>query len=292
MFQELVRFVERRNELVVVTGAGISTESGIPDYRGPQGAYSTGFKPVMHQKFVSCERTRKRYWGRSMVGWEKFARCRPNRAHLALSQLESMGKVSGIVTQNVDRLHHLAGSKRVLELHGTTHEVVCLNCTYRTTRKEFQEELERLNPASGVCGAAGGRPPHTTFEGTPGLQRPDGDIEVEVEERFQVPVCPKCDARNEVGMLKPDVTFFGDNVPPWRHEMATSLVKSSDGMLIVGSSLMVFSAFRLAKLALDSGKGVAVLNMGETRIDDHDNLLKYEGPIGETMQRLQRSMIF
>ena len=260
--EDLVRFVETHDAVSVITGAGISTESDIPDYRGPNGAYTTGFKPMMHQKFVSCEKTRKRYWGRSMLGWEKFRHCRPNLAHLALARLEEMGQVSGIITQNVDRLHQKAGSKKVLELHGTTHEVICLDCDYRCSRDQMQLDLKKLNPALAdaqrwriLDGQGKLRARHSTAEGTPGLQRPDGDVEVEIDEGFIVPPCPSCS-----GLLKPDVIFFGDNVPRQRVEAANSLIKSSDGILVIGSSLMVFSAYRLCKLAEEHGIPVAVLN--------------------------------
>jgi len=226
-----------------------------------------------------------------MEGWRKFSRCRPNSGHIALANMESTGRVNGIITQNVDRLHQQAGSKRVLELHGTTHEVVCLECSYRTPRDAFQGVLEELNPPTADADVSG-KPLFSTAQGTPGLQRPDGDVEIDVAEAFSVPHCPKCSrgegGQSGDGILKPDVTFFGDNVPRWRHEAANELVRGSDGLLVVGSSLMVFSAFRIAKLAQDLGIEIAVLNAGETRIDEFDGLIKHEAPIGETMTRLVR----
>mmetsp|Transcript_27354 Transcript_27354/g.57954 ORF Transcript_27354/g.57954 Transcript_27354/m.57954 type:complete len:350 (-) Transcript_27354:89-1138(-) len=281
----LLSFIEERENIVVISGAGISTESDIPDYRGPKGAYTTGFKPVMHQKFVSCEKTRRRYWGRSQLGWPKFSLCRPNAGHFGLARLEAIGRVKAIVTQNVDRLHQAAGSREVLELHGTTHTVGCLSCDYQACRESFQRTLDALNPGPGNVGDGGKVDEvarHTTPEGTPGLQRPDGDVEAEIGAGYVVPACPRCG-----GILKPDVTFFGDNVPRWRVDAANDLVASSDGVLVVGSSLMTFSAFRLAKLAEKEGKKIAVLNMGHTRIDGMASVVvKCEAPIGQAMSQI------
>ena len=272
----------------MITGAGISTESNIPDYRGPNGAYTTGFKPMMHQRFVSDENARKRYWGRSMLGWYTFSSCRPNLAHQALAQLEERQVVDHIITQNVDRLHQRAGSKKVLELHGTTWEVMCMSCNYRTDRDHLQETFEVLNPSvvEKVRQVQKTYSNVRALESTPGLQRPDGDIEVEIDwTQFNVPPCPSCG-----GVLKPDVVFFGDNVPKPRVDEAHNLVLNSERILVIGSSLMVFSAFRLAKLAEDNGIPIAVLNMGETRIDSFKGLVKLEAKIGETMTSVLKCM--
>merc|ERR1711977_670120 len=289
-FEDLLRYIETKKRLCVLTGAGVSTESNIPDYRGPQGAYKRGYKPVMHLDFVRSEKTRQRYWGRSMRGWREFANCQPNRAHFALADLEAMGIVSGIITQNVDRLHQRAGSKRVLELHGTTHEVTCLTCGNRTPRDQVQALLEKLNPTESFPSNSNGRTPlYTTPRGTPGLARPDGDVEVTVDEGFVIPPCSLCGP--DRGMLKPSVTFFGDNVEKQLVEEANEMVKESDGFLVVGSSLMVFSAFRLAKLASDLGMEIGVLNMGETRADGFENLIKHQAPIGETMGKVRSCIL-
>jgi NAD-dependent deacetylase sirtuin 4 len=194
----------------------------------------------MHQKFVSDESQRERYWGRSYWGWETFSKSRPNACHAALSHLEKLGKVRSIITQNVDRLHQMAGSKRVLELHGTTWVVTCLEpeCDYKVGREKFQQTLLSMNPqivekeklrhhANGdskysvgndVDGDSAVRLNVRAMEHTPGLTRPDGDVEVELQETFHYPSCPRCGP--EKGVLKPDVTFFGDNVPKQRVKLA------------------------------------------------------------------------
>jgi NAD-dependent deacetylase sirtuin 4 len=245
---------------LVLTGAGCSTESNIPDYRGPQGAYTTGFKPMTHQAFMKSEDNRSRYWMRSYAGWHKFSNVQPNDAHTSIAWLQSKGFINSVITQNVDRLHHKAGSPHdaVLELHGTTHEVVCLTCKASTTREEMQRLLARYN-ASSVHGVLRSS---TDADTNAHQQRPDGDVEVKGQ-GFLVPPCPACG-----GILKPDVVFFGDSVPKDRSQRALELAQQAAYLLVVGSSVTVFSAFRLVKAAKENGAQIGILNFGNTRADD------------------------
>lgn len=240
---------------LVLTGAGCSTESNIPDYRGPQGAYTTGFKPMTHQAFMKSEDNRSRYWMRSYAGWHKFSNVQPNDAHTSIAWLQSKGFVNSVITQNVDRLHHKAGSPHdaVLELHGTTHEVVCLTCKALTPREEMQRLLARYNETSSL----------ESNPLNPHQQRPDGDVEVKGHTGFMVPPCPACG-----GILKPDVVFFGDSVPKDRSQRALELAQQAAYLLVVGSSVTVFSAFKLVKAAKENGAQIGILNFGNTRADD------------------------
>ncbi|GAQ88208.1 sirtuin [Klebsormidium nitens] len=282
--QALHDFIVESEKLLIVTGAGVSTESGIPDYRSPTGAYSTGFKPMTHQEFVRSAASRQRYWARSYFGWRRFFGTQPNETHRALATLEERGRVrGGMITQNVDRLHHACGSSP-LELHGTTHHVVCMNCQDLTDRQMFQEKLAATNPQwiDSIEAAERGE---DVLAGTPGLQRPDGDVEIGEEflrkGLFKVPVCENCGADT----LKPDVVFFGDNVPKWRVDCAMGMVQDSDAMLVVGSSLMVLSAYRLARAAADASTPIAILNVGPTRADDLATL-RVGARSGEVLPRL------
>ncbi|MCO5583910.1 hypothetical protein L7F22_037827 [Adiantum nelumboides] len=243
----LYQFLQTSHKLAVLTGAGISTESGIPDYRSPNGAYSTGFKPITHQEFIHSEKSQKRYWARSYAGWKKFINAQPGETHTALAKLESRGYIEDIITQNVDRLHHRAGS-HAFELHGTTHEVICLNCRNITSRQEFQNRVKELNPEWAVAVEAVDKGNAVLSAGM--QQRPDGDIEIDErfwEGRFQIPTCEICS-----GMLKPNVVLFGDNLPKPRSKNALAMISKADAVLVLGSSLMVLSAFRLAKYGLPS----------------------------------------
>ncbi|MGB5062413.1 MAG: NAD-dependent protein deacetylase [Candidatus Competibacter sp.] len=245
----LAAFVERHPRLFVLTGAGCSTDSGIPDYRDRNGDWKRR-QPVRYQEFVASERTRQRYWARSLLGWPAFARARPNATHAALARLEAAGFVHQLVTQNVDGLHQQAGSRRVIDLHGRLDAVVCLACGTRGSRAEMQSALERENPAFAVLAAAVG---------------PDGDADLEDVDfgGFRVPDCPQCG-----GILKPAVVFFGETVPKPRVERACQRLADADALLVIGSSLMVFSGYRFCKLATARGQPIAVLNLGRTRADD------------------------
>ncbi|KAI5062968.1 hypothetical protein GOP47_0021515 [Adiantum capillus-veneris] len=276
----LYQFLQTSHKLAVLTGAGISTESGIPDYRSPNGAYSTGFKPITHQEFIRSEKSQKQYWARSYAGWKKFIAAQPGETHVALAKLELRGYVKDIITQNVDRLHHRAGSN-AFELHGTTHEVICLNCSNITSRHEFQNRVKELNPEWALAVEA-------VEKGNAGLsagmqQRPDGDLEIGEsfwEGRFQIPSCEICS-----GVLKPNVVLFGDNLPKLRSENSLAMISKADAVLVLGSSLMVLSAFRLAKAAYDMKKPLAIVNIGSTRADGLASL-KIECRTGEILARV------
>ncbi|CAN1132724.1 NAD-dependent protein deacylase SRT2 [Linum perenne] len=275
----LYHFFDQSTKLVVLTGAGMSTECGIPDYRSPNGAYSSGFKPITHQEFVRSNRARRRYWARSYAGWRQFTAAQPGAAHLALASLEKAGRINFMVTQNVDRLHHRAGSSP-LEIHGTVYSVICLDCGFSFCRELFQEQLKDLNPkwAEAIDSLDGGVPGSDKSFGM--KQRPDGDIEIDEkfwEQDFHIPTCQKCN-----GVLKPDVVFFGDNVPKERAEKAMAAAKDCDAFLVLGSSVMTMSAFRLIKAAHEVGAATAVVNLGETRADKFVPL-KINARLGEVI---------
>ncbi|AKQ67804.1 NAD-dependent protein deacetylase of SIR2 family [Myxococcus hansupus] len=236
----------RRRRTVVLTGAGCSTESGIPDYRGP-GTRARARNPIQHREFMTRPEVRARYWARSLMGWPRFSSARPNAAHAALAALEQAGHVPGLITQNVDQLHHAAGSSRVIELHGALARVRCLTCGAQERRVDLQERLLALNPDFS----------HEVLE-----LRPDGDADLTSEQlsSFHVPACRLCD-----GPLKPDVVFFGDNVPVPTVEAAFALLEEGDALLVVGSSLAIFSGYRFLVRASERRMPIAILNMGECR---------------------------
>ena len=246
----LAGFLEASGRVVVLTGAGCSTESGIPDYRDANGEWKHA-RPVMYQQFVGSEATRQRYWARSLVGWRRISHATPNRAHLALARLEAAGFVSGLLTQNVDGLHTRAGSADVVDLHGRLDTVQCLSCGALSDRTEFQVRLEASNPQLANL--------------TPSAIAPDGDaILADVDyASVNVPPCAACG-----GILKPHVVFFGEGVPPARLAQAFARLDAADALLVVGSSLMVFSGYRFVQSAVRGGKPVAAVNLGRTRADD------------------------
>lgn len=233
----------------VLTGAGISTASGIPDYRDIDGQWKRT-PPVTFQAFTGDPLTNARYWARSFVGWPRMALSGPNDAHRALAGWQSTGRLSALLTQNVDRLHARAGHQDVIDLHGRIDQVICLQCHSPSTRADLQERLREANPEWGGLDAAAA---------------PDGDADLEGVDfaQFRVPACESCG-----GMLKPDVVFFGENVPRDRYENARDRLLQSDALLVVGSSLMVYSGFRFARLAYEHGRPIALLNRGRTRADD------------------------
>ena len=241
--------------LVALTGAGISTTSGIPDYRSPNGSYSRGHKPIQHHEFVRSEEKRRRYWARSYVGFGYFSLARPNAAHHALAALESAGRLAGVITQNVDGLHSAAGQQRVIDLHGRIDEVECLDCRARSSRAALQHRLHSSNV----------RWAESVQERAPSELRADGDSELSDAEcaAFVVPPCEVCG-----GVLKPAVTFFGGSLPAHPVEVAAEEVEAADALLVVGSSLQVYSAFRLARAAAHAAKPLLVVNNGPTRADD------------------------
>ena len=260
----LRRFVDAHPRLFVLTGAGVSTASGIPDYRDLEGGWKRP-PPVTLQAFTASATTRSRYWARSLVGWRRFGSAQPNDAHRALARLEAAGRVEALLTQNVDGLHQRAGSRSVIDLHGRLDEVRCLSCERRTPRAQFQHELERRNP-DWLALEAG--------------DAPDGDADLDGLDfaAFDAPDCAHCG-----GLLKPDVVFFGESVPRERVERARTHLAASDAMLVVGSSLMVFSGFRFAREAAALGKPVAAINLGRTRADDL-LALKVERDCGSALQ--------
>ena len=263
--QRLADFVHRHPRLAVLTGAGVSTDSGIPDYRDRNGQWKRK-PPVDHRDFMKCAATRRRYWGRALIGWPVIRNSAPNPAHFHLAELEQRGHINLLITQNVDRLHQRAGSERVIDLHGRADEIRCMDCDYRAMRQLVHDRSYELNPDFR----------HYTAE-----TAPDGDADLEVDfSRFNVADCPEC-----AGILKPDVVFFGDNVPKTRVQEALAALKNSDGLLVVGSSLMVYSGFRFCRYAKEWGKPIAALNLGRTRADELLDL-KLNAPIADTLAHM------
>ncbi|MFO1205039.1 MAG: NAD-dependent protein deacetylase [Burkholderiales bacterium] len=258
---DLAAFVRAYPRLFVLTGAGLSTDSGIPDYRDGEGRWKRS-SPVTLQEFLRADAVRRRYWARSMIGWPIMSGARPNAAHRALAQLQAAGHVRQLVTQNVDELHQRAGSVDVVELHGSIARVGCLDCGTELSRAALQGMLEAANPAHRCLSAAAA---------------PDGDADVEPAAlaEFEVPACPHCG-----GLLKPSVVFFGENVPRPRVDTAMRALEEADAMLVVGSSLMVYSGYRFCEHAQRLGKPIAAINLGRTRAD-HLLSLKVERPCAE-----------
>jgi len=246
--ERLVSLVAGRR-VVALTGAGCSTESGIPDYRGA-GTPAPARKPIQHDAFLRRPEVRQRYWARSTVGWARFSRARPNAAHRALAALEEAGVLPGVITQNVDRLHQEAGSRRVVELHGALAEVLCLDCGAAEPRAEVQDRLLAVNPGWLDRAAA---------------MAPDGDADLPAGEvaTFEVVACRRCG-----GTLKPDVVFFGGSVAERTLATAWELFDEAGALLVVGSSLAVYSGFRFVRRAVERGLPIAVVNLGPTRADE------------------------
>lgn len=269
----------RDRRVVVLAGAGCSTESGIPDYRGPEGSLRAR-KPIQYQEFVRSDAARLRYWARSAVGWLRFSAARPNPAHLALAQLEEGGVVRGVITQNVDGLHQAAGSRRVVELHGSLASVRCLGCGHTVSRDTFQERLGALN-AEWMD-----RLRERTARGEVEVA-PDGDAELPASalESFRVPACEVCG-----GVMKPDVVFFGENVPAARVEEAWRLFAEGEVLLVVGSSLTVYSGRRFIYRAQQEGVPIAIVNLGSTRADEAA-AAKVEGPLGRVLPRVAAALL-
>jgi NAD-dependent SIR2 family protein deacetylase len=270
-YSSLQDFVDRHERLFILTGAGCSTRSGIPDYRDADGQWKRA-QPVTYQAFMGEEKTRRRYWARSLIGWRLIRQAEPNDAHRALAELEAMGKTELLLTQNVDRLHQAAGSERVIDLHGRIDLVRCMDCEQRSPRVELQDELGRLNADWLDLDAA---------------EAPDGDADLEGADfsSFVVPSCRRCG-----GLLKPDVVFFGENVPRDRVDAAFRHLDKADAMLIVGSSLMVYSGFRFVERAVRLGKPVAAVNLGRTRADAL-LMLKAEEPCESALSFLLGSRV-
>ncbi|XP_076335737.1 NAD-dependent protein lipoamidase sirtuin-4, mitochondrial-like [Tachypleus tridentatus] len=267
--EKLQEFIDNSKRMLVLTGAGISTESGIPDYRSKGiGLYAKGSsRPIQFKDFMCEEPVRKKYWARNYVGWPRFSSVKPNISHICLSNWEKRGKLFSLVTQNVDRLHHKSGSEKVIELHGTTYRVKCMSCGNKISRFLFQYILKSFNPDL----------QKETFE-----IHPDGDVKIDsgLEQGFQVAACERCG-----GILKPDVVFFGETVPKQRVEKIYQKVNNSDAVLSIGSSLEVYSSYRFVLAAVEQNKPVAVLNIGPTRAD-HFCSLKISAKCSEILSRI------
>jgi NAD-dependent SIR2 family protein deacetylase len=252
------------DKFLILTGAGISTPSGIPDYRDSDGV-RRGRQPMMYQEFLAAPESRRRYWARAMLGWPRVRKARPNAAHEALATLQQRGRISDLITQNVDTLHDQAGSQDVIELHGSLHRVLCLDCGQRSERDAIQQQMEAQNPY---------------LSGVDAVQAPDGDtlLDPAFEARFQVPQCPHCAGER----MKPDVVFFGENVAQPTAARALAAAENAAGLLVVGSSLMAYSAFRLCRVIAERGKPLMAINLGKTRADDLLDL-KIEGSCEELL---------
>jgi len=299
--QTLLEWFQDKKQVLCLTGAGLSTESGIPDYRGHQGSYHKGHKPMVHDQFMNSEYQRKRYWGRGMVGWKPFESVQPNAGHMAIAKLEQLGQLGvhledssdfydphglelewpfssgqqtlALITQNVDSLHRRAGSRAIVELHGRTDHVKCMTCGAHRDRYDFHGELETLNREwlDAALSAT-----------SDDALRPDGDAAVQTEsyDEILIPPCTECGS-----FVKPDVVFFGDSVPKHRVRLCETAVSSCEGLLVVGSSLAVHSAFRHVRAACQQGIPVAILNVGETRAEVEGlPVLKIEAPAGPTLE--------
>ncbi|MER8039809.1 NAD-dependent protein deacetylase [Streptomyces hydrogenans] len=240
--------VVRGGGVLVLSGAGISTESGIPDYRGEGGSLAR-HTPMTYQDFTGGERARRRYWARSHLGWRTFGRARPNDGHRAVAAFGRAGLLTGVITQNVDGLHRAAGSDGVVELHGGLDRVVCLDCGDVSARRELARRLEEANPG---------------FDPVPAAVNPDGDADLTDEQvaDFHVVPCVVCG-----GVLKPDVVFFGETVPAERVERCRELVRGAASVLVLGSSLTVMSGLRFVRQAAQAGTPVVIVNRDATRGD-------------------------
>ncbi len=271
--EALKHFIEASERLFVLTGAGISTESGIKDYRSEGvGLYATSSqRPTTYDKFLHSAQVRQRYWARNTTAWPVFSNFTPNISHKYLASLEHQGKVHWLVTQNVDNLHHKAGSRRLTELHGTVFSVICLDCHYMYPRPEIQEQIFRENSG---------------WVAQPQGFAPDADVFVDEElvKKFRPPMCQKCG-----GVLKPDVVFFGDSVPKSRVEEINKRLMESDACLVIGSSLQTYSSLRHVKLAKQLGLPLLVLNIGATRADSLADI-KINGRSGEACEWLQENL--
>lgn len=251
-------------DVAVLSGAGISTESGIPDYRGPSGATLRRHAPMTFQVFTGDPVARRRYWARGYLGWHQFAAAPPNAGHEAVAELERRRLVLGVITQNVDGLHQRAGSSSVIDLHGRLDRVICLDCGSVERRDSVHQRIATANAG---------------WEATITTVNPDGDVDVPESEldEFVVVACMVCG-----GTLKPDVVYFGERVPRERVEASFEMLNSASALLVLGSSLHVFSGRRFVAHAVNAGKPVAIVNQGPTRGDDLATL-RLDAPLGQTL---------
>ncbi|WP_254052168.1 NAD-dependent protein deacetylase [Aeromicrobium sp. A1-2] len=247
---------------LVLTGAGVSTDSGIPDYRGPGSPART---PMTYQEFVRTPEGRQRYWARAHVGWSRMRGAEPNATHLALTRLQRAGRLTGLITQNVDGLHERAGHREVIDLHGRIDRVICLGCRDVTPRADLHTRLAALNPG---------------YESRIGEIAPDGDVVLGVTDDFRVAACTTCR-----GDLKPDVVFFGENVPKDRVQRSYGLVEQAEALVVLGSSLQVMSGLRFVRAARKRDIPIIIVNRGATRADDLATL-KVDAGCAETLAAL------
>ena len=267
----------------MLTGAGLSTESGIPDYRGPDGTRRV--TPMQYAEFAGSSEARRRYWARSYIGWQRFSRAQPNRGHRAVAQLQRAGLLRGLITQNVDGLHQAAGAQDVVELHGSLDQVVCLTCGDRSGRWSLHERLAAANPGfTDLVGAIASAPDGARVSSQ---IRPDGDIVLDdaVTDRFHVPVCLVCGRDT----LKPDVVFFGESVVKPTVEHCFDLVVGARSLLVLGSSLAVMSGYRFVRRAAREGIPVAIVTAGVSR-GDPEATLRLHTPLGQTLDELTSTL--
>ena len=261
----------RGKRLVALTGAGCSTDSGIPDYRGPQTRHKAR-NPTRYQDYIKTPALRSRYWMRSSLGWPRLRAAEPNVGHRALAALEERAALCGVITQNVDGLHQRAGSRRVIELHGALSEVICLGCGEIESRDGFQRRLLGLNPWMPSAAPSA-------------ESAPDGDVELELEREVRVPQCRRC----HEGVIKPHVVFFGENVPKPRVERAFELLEEAEALLVLGSSLAVYSGLRFVRRAHERGVPVAIVTHGETRGDELATI-KVDAPLKIALPHLVEAL--
>jgi len=271
MIDAVANIITPHTRVTVLSGAGCSTGSGLGDYRDRSGQWKRA-QPITGQTFIQDKPARHRYWARSSVGWPAFSAAKPNPAHHALATLEQNGIARHLITQNVDQLHQRAGQQSVIDLHGVLGSVSCITCGFSNSRDQFQEQLLAANPWLANLSAA---------------YAPDGDADLETDDQLQqqlnemqIPNCPKCNH-----LMKPDVIFFGENVPKPIVEQAMEQLRASDVLLVAGSSLMVFSGFRFCRDAHQRGQPIVIFNDGKTRADDIATLL-VDGDCGERLTQL------
>ena len=264
-YERLVELL-RGGNVTVLSGAGLSTESGIPEYRGPDGKRRV--TPMTYGEFLASPANRQRYWARSFVGWRRFASAGPNEGHYAVADLQRLGLVRAIITQNVDGLHQVAGASDVLELHGNLDRARCLDCGETTQRSELDGRLREANPS---------------FEAVVGEIRPDGDVLLpdEAVACFHPPRCLVCQS----DLVKPDVVFFGESVPKVLVDEAFSHVEASAGLVVLGSSLQVMSGYRFVRRAAEKGIQVAIVTRGPSR-GDQQATIRLDAPLGVTLSRI------
>jgi NAD-dependent SIR2 family protein deacetylase len=276
---ELAEVLRAHGPALVLTGAGLSTESGIPDYRGPDGTRRV--TPMSHQEFTATSDARQRYWARSFIGWQRFSAAEPNDGHLAVADLQRAGVLGAVITQNVDGLHQEAGSRDVIELHGSLADVVCLTCEERVDRGLVQALMDDANP--GFAARALGSVPDGSQVSS--QIRPDGDVVLadEAVTAFVAPRCLSCGGDT----LKPDVVFFGGSVPKSRVERCYALTDAATALVVLGSSLKVMSGYRFVRRAATHGIPVVVVTKGPTR-GDAETTHRIDAPLGVTLTALSR----